>query len=142
MKEFHRQEDADIIDKLVGFGLNINSTNYDGETPLQIAIAPKRTNFDGLGSYEMIRYLLDNGADCQARNSVGRTALPLSVMDVWSTFLAQASSGEQHTANCVCFKRSQLPCKRPVVESGHGSLPVSGVPSKSSTQQQQPLNIL
>lgn len=61
------RDNLDILDILIYHGLDINSTNYDGESQLGIAASK--------GNVDVINSLIFNGADINHRNKEGRTPL-------------------------------------------------------------------
>ena len=53
-------------------GLNINATTTSGDTALHSAIS-------GRGSKSIVQFLVESGADLQAKNKQGRTPLEVAV---------------------------------------------------------------
>ena len=60
-----RNGDLEIVEQLVGAGANVNGTTDNGHFPLYCAA--------GHGHVETTRYLVENGADLQARLAEGKT---------------------------------------------------------------------
>ena len=56
---------------LIGLGFNIQGTNDAGDTALHVAIS-------GRGSEAIIKFLVDQGADTEAKNKRGQTPLSLA----------------------------------------------------------------
>ncbi|HEX4682110.1 MAG TPA: ankyrin repeat domain-containing protein, partial [Gemmatimonadaceae bacterium] len=62
------QEAIAAIDMLAGLGLDLNAANGNGDTALHVAVT-------GRGSPEIVRYLIDHGANLEAKNKRGQTPL-------------------------------------------------------------------
>ena len=60
-----RNGDLEIVEQLVGAGADVNGTTENGHFPLYCAA--------GHGHVETTRYLIENGADLQARLAKGKT---------------------------------------------------------------------
>ena len=60
-----RNGDLEIVEQLVGAGADVNGTTENGHFPLYCAA--------GHGHVETTRYLIENGADLQARLAEGKT---------------------------------------------------------------------
>jgi ankyrin repeat protein len=60
--------DLDKIKLLLGYGANINATAKSGSTPLLLACS-------GYGQYEIVKWLIDHGADITAKRWNRETAL-------------------------------------------------------------------
>lgn len=65
-----RTDNLNLIKLLVSYGADVNISNYDGNTPTMDAAF--------LGKVEILRYLLNNGADVTLRNRNKQTALDLA----------------------------------------------------------------
>lgn len=63
---------ADVADILIAFGADVNAKdNMYGETPLHFAINKYRAG----GAQEMVQFLIDRGADVNAKSAEGWTPL-------------------------------------------------------------------
>lgn len=67
------KNDFDTIKKLVEKGFEIDSLNYDGDTPLMIATMNN--------NYEIVKLLIEKGARIEAFNNTGYTALMFAAMN-------------------------------------------------------------
>lgn len=65
-----RTDNLDLVKLLVSHGANVNIPNSDGNTPAMDAAY--------LGKVNILRYLLNNGADLALKNRRGETALDLA----------------------------------------------------------------
>jgi ankyrin repeat protein len=63
------QEDLTLIKLLLSHGVDVNSPNFRGDTPLHYSRARNK---------EVVKLLIDNGADVNARNQSGTTILHLT----------------------------------------------------------------
>jgi ankyrin repeat protein len=62
---------VEAIRFLIGLGFGIRGTNDAGDTALHVAIS-------GRGSEAIIKFLIDQGADPEAKNKRGQTPLSLA----------------------------------------------------------------
>ena len=58
-----------VVQLLLGLNMEVNSRNNEGSTPLHLASAGYKK-----GNPDIVRLLLDHGADTRARNLMGKTA--------------------------------------------------------------------
>ncbi len=72
LKKAIYKKDIRTVRSLLKQGVNVNSRNSSGWTPLHYAVAA--------GSPEIVKILLEKGADTSIKNGTGRTALELSSM--------------------------------------------------------------
>ncbi|XP_020704061.2 potassium channel AKT2-like, partial [Dendrobium catenatum] len=63
-----KRNDLSTIKEILKQGLNIDSTNYEGLTALEVALAEKQV--------EVARFLIMNGANIENVNIHGRDAIP------------------------------------------------------------------
>jgi len=61
-------EAIEAIELLTGLGIDINAANGNGDTALHVAVT-------GRGSPEIVHYLIDHGANLEAKNKRGQTPL-------------------------------------------------------------------
>ncbi len=73
-----KNKDDVIINKLLKYGANVNTANYDGLTPLMLAALNK--------NYELSKLMIEYGADVNAVDAIGRTALMLCSIDPKTEF--------------------------------------------------------
>jgi len=62
-------DNEEVVKHLLTLGANLNITNRFGETPLHIALRPRRPN------YKIVKLLLDAGANVESSADSGRTPL-------------------------------------------------------------------
>ena len=73
-----KNKDDVIINKLLKYGADVNTKNYDGLTPLMLAALNK--------NHDLAKLMLEYGADVNAVDAIGRTALMLCSIDPKTEF--------------------------------------------------------
>ena len=68
------KNDGEELQRLVALGIDVNAPNSEGSAAMHIAAT--------VGSRGMIQYLLDQGADINAVDSMGNTPLNVSELSV------------------------------------------------------------
>ena len=77
-----RNVNIDVIKTLVAKGGNLKGINDFGDTILMYLFSSANNEAHNVISIEMVKYLIENGVDVNARNSVNQTALMLAVDNV------------------------------------------------------------
>ena len=77
-----RNVNVDVIKTLVAKGGNLKGINDFGDTILMYLFSSANNEAHNVISIEMVKYLIENGVDVNARNSVNQTALMLAVDNV------------------------------------------------------------
>ncbi|MCX8166594.1 MAG: ankyrin repeat domain-containing protein, partial [Candidatus Micrarchaeota archaeon] len=96
------QFDKELFDLLGGNDKKlINMKDYDGYTPLMSAASS--------GDLQAVRYLIKNGADINAKNNNGLTALSLAIIGSYSIEGAHWFVAELLLKNGAKFDRSMIP---------------------------------
>jgi len=96
----------DVVKCLVDLGADVNAKNNDGETPLHSAVKNLYVDYgncdpnDPSGEFhdanrangDVLKYLIDEGADVHAKNNEGKTAFDVADTDEKKNFLKECVS--------------------------------------------------